>query len=292
MSWLERMNLAIEYVEENLGSEITIEEAAKIACCSKFHFHRVFISFFNITFAEYIRKRRFTLAATDVANSNDSIIDIAMRYGYDSPSAFTRAFRNIHRVNPSEVRTSQVKLATYNRVSLPLETEGTEKVDYKIVEKPSFEVAGKSKSFQFDEFAKNGKQFWKDYVGSDEYRVLCQLTKGRPGNVTSAPLVTAYFPKEKSKLDEFIDVLGVEVDFECDATPFDIHTIPSATYAEFYCSYRNAMKTNRYIYGKWFSATGYDRDGDKPDIVAYFPMPYRHFSEMSVRWWVPIIKNK
>ncbi len=291
MSWLERMNSAIEYIEENITGEIVIEDVAEIACCSKYHFHRVFYSCFNITFAEYIRRRKFTLAAVDVVSNREKIIDIALKYGYDSPNAFTRAFRNIHGVNPSEVRLSQVKLATYNRVFFPSDTIGVEKMDYQIVEKPSFTIIGKSKSFDFDEFAKNGKKFWKEYVDSDEYKALCQLTNGKPGLLTGAPLLTAYFPKENSKLDEFLDVLGIEFISDSHATSFEIHTVPSATYAEFECSYRNAMKTNRYIYGEWFSATGYERDGDKPDIVAYFPMPYRHFSEMSVRWWVPVIKN-
>ncbi len=291
MSWLERMNLAVEYIEENLNGEISIEDVAKITCCSKYHFHRVFYSCFNVTFSEYIRRRKFTLAAVDVINGQEKIMDIALKYGYESPNAFTRAFRNIHGVNPSEVRLSQVKLTTYNRVFLSSEAIGVEKMNYKIVEKPSFKVVGKSKSFEFDDFAKNGQKFWKEYVGSGEYKDLCQLTNGKPGLLTGAPLLTVYFPKEKSKLDKFLDVLGIEYTSDSDTKPFEAHTVPSATYAEFECSYRSAMKTNRYIYGEWFSATGYERDGDKPDVVAYFPMPYRHFSEMGVRWWIPIIKK-
>lgn len=292
MSLGERMNLAIEYIEENLNGQVVIDDVAKIACCSKYHFHRVFFSYFNVTASDYIRKRKFTLAAVDVVNSQMNIVDIALKYGYDSPNAFTRAFRNIHGKNPSEVRSSQAKLATYSRVFFPLETRGTEKMDYKIVERPSFDIVGKSKSFKFDEFVKEGPKFWKEYVGSSEYKELCQLTNGRPGPVTGAPLLTAYFPKEKSKLEEFVDVFGVELNSGGQSMPFESHTVPSATYEEFNCSYRNSMKTNRYIYGEWFSATGYERDGDKPDVVAYFPMPYRHFSEMGIRWWVPIVKNK
>jgi len=291
MSWLKRMSLAVEYIEENLNGEITIEDVAKIACCSKYHFHRVFYSYFNVTFSEYIRRRKFTLAAVDVTGGQEKIMDIALKYGYDSPNAFTRAFRSIHGINPSEARSSQVKMATYSRASFHSEATGVEKMDYKIVEKPSFTIVGKSKSFEFDDFAKNGKQFWKEYVGSDEYKALCQLTSGKPGLITGAPLLTAYFPKEKSKLDEFTDVLGIEFTPDQTTKSFGAHTVPSATYAEFDCSYRASMKTNRYIYGKWFSATGYERDGDKPDLVAYFPMPYQHFSEMRIRWWVPVIKS-
>ncbi len=286
------MNLVIDYIEENLNAEITIEDVAKIACCSRYHFHRVFYSCFSITFAEYIRKRRFTLAAVDVVSGQAKIMDIALKYGYDSPNAFTRAFRHIHGVNPGEARSSQVKLATYNRVSFPPENIGIKKMDYKIIQRPSFKIVGKSKHFQFDDFAKNGQKFWKEYVGSDEYKMLCQLTNGKSGIITGAPLLTVYFPKEKSKPDEFLDVLGIESASDNKVKPFGTHAVPSATYAEFECSYRGSMKTNRYIYGEWFSATGYKRDGDKPDVVAYFPMPFRHFSEMGVRWWIPVVKEQ
>ncbi|CCN70841.1 AraC family transcriptional regulator [Vibrio nigripulchritudo] len=292
MGWLKRLNLVLEYIEENLDGEISIDEAAKIAYCSRYHFHRVFYAYFNVTFAEYVRRRKFTLAAVDVVSGQEKIIDIASRYGYDSPNAFTRAFRSVHGVNPSDARTSQVKIATYNRASFPSEAIGVEKMDYKIVERPSFNVVGKSKSFKFDDFTKNGQKFWKEYVKSNEYKALCQLTNGRPGTITGAPLLTVYFPSEADKLDEFLDLLGIEFIPDTNSEEFEVHTVPTATYAEFECTYQSAMKTNRYIYGEWFSATGYERDGDKPDVVAYFPMPYRHFSEMGVRWWVPVVKKE
>jgi len=291
MSWLDRMDSVVEYIEENLDGEVSIENAAKIACCSKFHLHRVFYSYFDITFAEYVRKRKFTLAAVDVVGTRETIMKIALKYGYDSPNAFTRTFRSIHGVNPSQARSSDAKITTYSRATLCSKFMDIDKMNYKIVEKPSFKIVGKSKRFRFDDFTKNGRKFWKEYVSSDEYKSLCQLTDGKPGVVSGSPLLTVYFPKEKDKQDEFLDVLGVEYPSEPKTKLFETHALPSATYAEFECSYRNAMKTNRYIYGSWFSATGYERDGDKPDVVAYFPMPWRHFSEMGVRWWVPVLKK-
>ena len=291
MTWPQRMNLAIDYIEQNLKGAVAIEDVAAIACCSKYHFHRVFFACFNVTFAEYVRRRKHTLAAVDVVDGKENIVDIALKYGYNSPNAFTRAFRNVHGVNPSKARSSQVKLASYKRVLFPSESSGAEKMDYRIVEKPSIKVVGKSKRFGFDEFVKQGPKFWKEYVASKEYKDLCRLTNGKPGEVSGAPLLSVYFPDETSKKDEFLDVLGLEVASDAETDEFEIHTIPPATYAEFECSYRSAMKTNRYIYGEWFSSIGYERDGNKPDIAAYFPMAFRHFSEMGVRWWIPIVKK-
>ena len=154
---------------------------------------------------------------------------------------------------------------------------------------PAFNIIGKGKKFAFENFVKEGAKYWKTFVGSQDYQALYQLNNGRPCPVTNAPLLSAYFPTESSKKDEFIDVLGIEAVSEQDLSGFDHYNVPCATYAEFDCTYRTSMKTNRYIYGEWFASTGYERDGNKPDIVAYFPIPFRPMNEMRIRWWIPVI---
>jgi AraC family transcriptional regulator len=160
--------------------------------------------------------------------------------------------------------------------------------DYRIIEKPEFRVLGKSKEFEFDKFIKNGAKFWKEYVNSDEYKLLWELTKGRCGPVTEAPLMSVYIPKDNGSRDCFTDILGLEVTSKIVSNEFGVYSVPSATYAEFNCTYQTSMKTNRYIYGEWFASTGYERDGDKPDIAAYFPVAFRSVKEMGIRWWVPV----
>jgi AraC family transcriptional regulator len=104
MEWSERMNAAIGYIEDNLEAEIDFKEAARLACCSLFHFQRIFTVVMDITPAEYARKRRLTLAARDLTSTDDRVIDIAMKYGYDAPDSFTRAFRQLHGVTPQAAR--------------------------------------------------------------------------------------------------------------------------------------------------------------------------------------------
>ncbi len=291
MSWSTRMNLAIEYIEDNLKGELNIEAIAHAASSSKFHFHRMFYARFGFTVTEYVRRRRLTLAAAELVAGKQRIIDIASMYGYDSPNAFTRAFRQVHGINPSKARASHARLTTYNRVSYPVDDRGAQKLNYRIVEKPAFTVVGKSKTFDFDEFVKSGPKFWKEYVTSDEYKSLWELTHGRTGKVSEAPLMSVYFPEEAEDCNVFLDVLGLEPTADLDIDGFEVFTIPAATYAEFSCSYHASMKTNRYIYGEWFSSTGYERDGNKPDIAAYFPIAFRPMKDMGVRWWIPVSKK-
>lgn len=179
MVWSQRMNLAIQYIERNLDGVLSTESVAKEACCSKYHFHRVFFANFKVTCAEYIRRRKLTMAAVDLLNTNKSIFDIALKYGYESPNAFTRAFRSIHGINPSKARTGTTTLSSYNRVFFPIENTGGENMHYKIVEIPEFNIIGKSKSFEFEKFVKDGPKFWKEYVGSEDYQKLYLLNDGK-----------------------------------------------------------------------------------------------------------------
>lgn len=93
MDWLERMNNALDYIENSLDEEIDYKKIAKAANCSEFHFSRMFSSISGVSLSEYIRRRRLTLAAFEIQKSDIRIIDVAIKYGYVSSDAFSRAFK-------------------------------------------------------------------------------------------------------------------------------------------------------------------------------------------------------
>ena len=101
MEWIERLNQAISYIEEHLTEEISYDALAGIACCSTYHFQRMFAYMADIPLSEYIRRRRMSLAAVDLQTGKEKIIDIGMKYGYASPTAFNRAFQSVHGIAPS-----------------------------------------------------------------------------------------------------------------------------------------------------------------------------------------------
>ena len=147
MEWSERMNAAIEYIEENLAGDIDFSQAAEKAACSTFHFQRVFFAINGITPADYARRRKLTLAATELSYSAVRVIDIAMKYGYDSPNAFARAFRQLHGITPQAAREPGVTLTAYPRISFHIELKGGNDMDYKILKKPVFPIALTSRQF-------------------------------------------------------------------------------------------------------------------------------------------------
>lgn len=139
---LKGMNDSLSYIEDNLDSHIDLEEVAKRAYCSEHHFNRLFSLLSGITISEYIRRRRLTLAALDLKDQHVKVIDIAIKYGYQSPDAFSRAFQSFHGVIPSLARNPEQNLKAYPRMSFQLTIQGGVEMNYRIVEKEPFQVVG------------------------------------------------------------------------------------------------------------------------------------------------------
>ena len=120
MTWYERMNKAMDYIEANLCGDIDFNLISKIVCQSTVNFQRTFSIVTDISVFEYIRRRKMTLAAFDLQNGNDKVIDVALKYGYESPEAFTRAFKEIHGASPSNVRKHGLPLKAFPRITFLL----------------------------------------------------------------------------------------------------------------------------------------------------------------------------
>ncbi|HYE10096.1 MAG TPA: helix-turn-helix transcriptional regulator, partial [Patescibacteria group bacterium] len=144
MDWLDRMNGVIKLIEDKITEDIDYDELARKACCSTYHFQRMFSFITDITLAEYIRRRRLTLAAYELQNSDARIIDIALKYGYDSHESFTRAFQKAHGITPSLARSKGVILKAYPRISFQITIKGDVEMDYRIEEASASKVFGAS----------------------------------------------------------------------------------------------------------------------------------------------------
>jgi len=132
MKWDEQLNRAIDYIEANLEDKIDLDTVAKISCQSKEGFQRTFSLIMNMSINEYIRKRRMTLAAIELRCSTIKIIDLAFKFGYESPEAFTRSFKELFGIPPSKVRNSNVKLTLFPRITCLLTLKGEIEMTNKI----------------------------------------------------------------------------------------------------------------------------------------------------------------
>ena len=144
MDWVDRMNAAVDYIEGHIEGDEPIDEAAlcKITACSFGLFQGSFTQISGLPLSEYIRRRKLTMATHDLQNTDAKVIDIALKYGYQSADAFTVAFKRMHGVSPTEAKKPGIKLTFYCRLRFALTIEGVDRMDYTIIERGAFSVVG------------------------------------------------------------------------------------------------------------------------------------------------------
>lgn len=162
MDWIQRMNEAIGYMEAHLTEEIDYAEAARIACCSVYHFQRMFPYITDVSLSEYIRRRRLTLAAYELQNSDIKVISLALKYGYESPEAFARAFQNMHGTTPTAARHAGTKLKAYPRIFFQFSMRGAAEMNYRIEEMKDFSIVGFQKQIRTQQAYEDVPLLWKD----------------------------------------------------------------------------------------------------------------------------------
>ena len=162
--WIEGFQASIDYIEQNLTKELDIGKIAKKAALSSFYYQRIFGAMCGMTVGEYIRERRMTLAAQELAGSDCKVIDIALKYGYDSPDSFTKAFQRFHGITPAQAREKGVNLRSLAPLHIKITLEGGTMLDYKIVEKSAFTVVGVKKSFNSETSYTEIPKFWDEWA--------------------------------------------------------------------------------------------------------------------------------
>ncbi|MEU0189147.1 AraC family transcriptional regulator [Streptomyces afghaniensis] len=139
---LERLNQAMEHIERHFDESVDGAELARIATTSEYHLRRMFSALAGMPLSEYIRRRRLTVAGAEVLAGRETLLEIAVRYGYGSGEAFARAFRAMHGVGPGEARRTGAALVSQPRLTFRLTIEGSSSMHYRVVDRPAFTVAG------------------------------------------------------------------------------------------------------------------------------------------------------
>lgn len=281
---LQRMNECIGYIEENLQQKIEIEKLANLTYSSKFHFQRMFSMMTGVTVAEYIRKRRLTLAAQELSNTEAKVIDVALRYGYETPESFSKAFRRAHGVSPSQVRDQEVSLKAFPRISFQIQLKGEKEMNYKIVEKEGFKVIGVGKRISTSNGENNKEipKFWEEVNGKGLNREISEAAESND--------ILGFCMEFDHPNEEFTYFIGAETD-EAQGT-FEVKEIPAATYAVFESigamphAIQNVWQR---IYSEWFPSTGYKHCGG-PEFELYPPGDVDS-EDYRCEVWIPIMKK-
>lgn len=264
MEWLKQLKQAIDYIEENLAGEISYDEAAKIACCSRYYFQRMFSYVAGISLSEYIRRRRMTAAAFELQTSDIKVMDVGLKYGYMSPTAFNRAFQSVHGVAPTAARIEGTSLNSYPRIGFSINITGGESMRYRVETKDSIRIIGIRTPLQ-EEQEENFKivpNFWNTTLKSNLYEEICELSNQKPHGILG---VTVYEDSEKiyyyiaASTDKVVPEKLIE------------YEIPAATWIIFECDgcFKDSIQTifKRFL-TEWLPFSGYEY-AELPDIEVY-----------------------
>lgn len=282
MEWVQRLNSAINYIEENLSGDIKVEEAAKIACCSTYHFQRMFAYMSNITLTEYIRRRRMSLAAVELQSGDCKVVDISVKYGYDSPTAFNRAFKSVHGIAPSQAKENGVVLKAFPRISFKIMIKGDSEMDYRIEKREKFRIIGVSKPLE-KELEKNFEtvpKMWEEAVVSGTLQKLAGAMDSSPKGLLGISVC--------NEVEDWKYFIAVASEKQLDG--FEEYIIPEANWAIFEGQGTNIsiQELEKKIITEWLPSSGYEY-GNAPDIEVYLnPDPQNAKFEV----WIPVVRKE
>lgn len=264
MDWIKSIQNAINYVENNLCEKIDFEEVAKIANSSNYNFQRIFSILCNYTLGEYIRNRRLSLAGSELVSTNKKIIDIAFKYGYESPESFTRAFIKFHGLTPSEVKRNGGRLKVFSKISVKLILDGGSIMDYRIEKHKEFEIISKIKYFSLiiEESQKEIPKFWEQSKKDGSLDLLLKKYFKKDSIFKDTVIGTCFENSDRKNefpygISVFYNGAKVEEDFRVDK-------IPELTWAIFKClgpmpiSIQTLLKK---IYSEFFPSSEYKPSG-------------------------------
>lgn len=259
MDWIRTVNNAIAYMEDHLTDRIALEDISKSVNLSVFHFHRAFSMLTEMSPTDYLRKRRLSQAGAELADSDEKVIDIALKYGYETPESFSKAFTRYHGVSPMQVKKgSPIKFMS--RYTVKMVVEGGQIMEYRIEKWEATDLLVHGKIFHAETCETEIPKFWDEYYANENYRKI-------PGYL-------GVCAQQKTDGDEFKYCIGCRAaDVEGVPEGFEILHLPEYTWAVFKCvgPMPDAIQEMwEKIYKEWLPVSDYELIPDF-DIENYLP---------------------
>ena len=292
MDWITGLQRALDYVEENITEQIDYEEAAKRAYSSSFHFQRVFSAICGFTLGDYIRFRRLSLAGSELASTDRKVIDVALKYGYDTPESFSRAFTRFHGISPSAAKHG-ANLKSFSRLSVKLILNGGTVMDYRIEKKDSFDVVLRKKQFPkaHEITTKEIAKFWAECSSDGTIPAICKYIP--KDNIFDKCIIGVSFNADGTFLGSDFPY-GIGAHYNGKAITEDyltVETIPAHTYAVFKCvgpMPEAFQKVYKYICTEFFPASEYKPCGIE---IESYPSADTKNADYTCEVWIAIEKK-
>lgn len=277
-NWTEGIQNAVSYIEENLTEELRIEDIAARAYVSAFHFQRIFSVLCGHTVGEYIRNRRLSLAAEELSSGDARVIDVAYKYGYESPDSFSRAFTRFHGISPSAAKEKGAELRAFAPLRIHLTLKGGTVMEYKIVEKSAFTVIGRSGMFNTETSYQEIPEFWAEHYRNGGGEIICGMygvCMDSDGKNFEYLIADDYRPWKEVP------------------SGYITRVIPAGTWAVFPC--RGALPkalqdVNTQIWTEWLPSCKEYKLGGNYNLEVYLTPPQPDPNDNYCEIWVPVEK--
>lgn len=290
MDLLTQLNRAVEYIEINIADDEALMRVSDITQYSTYHFQRIFNYIADMPLAEYIRKRKLSLAAQELAGTNYRVIDIAMKYGYESADGFTRAFKAQHGITPTAV-SKGVSLSVFPPLTFQIQIKGVQKMNWRIEEREAFDVFGIERIFGKNETG-NVPSFWDKLLENGEYDKLLDAAGGMIKDVPKVNKILAVCGYNETSDDSFPYMICAEVKPDCKTERYKTFHIPKTTWAVFRADELDQMgkaipELFDRAYLEWLPTSGYEKS-KAPDLEIYGLCASGKFFEEA---WIPVVKK-
>lgn len=230
MDWTRSFQRSIDYIEENITEPLDIGGIARQMNISPFYYQKIFSIICGFSVGEYIRNRRLALAGSELARSDEKIIEIALKYGYDTPEGFTRAFVKFHGVSPSAAKKG-APVRSYARLSVTITMKGGSVMDYKVVKKEAFKVIEKKVTCSVSEDSNvELPKFWERCHSDGTVKKLLELTSDK----TDIFGICYAHTQEKNQTFDYSIAAKIDENAEI-PSGFTANVIPARTWIVFEC---------------------------------------------------------
>ena len=285
MEWTRAVSDAVNFMEQHIMEEFTLADVAAHVNVSPFYFHKGFSILCGYSITEYIRNRRLALAGEEVLTSKVTVMELAMKYGYDSPDSFTKAFTRFHGHSPSAVRRNKTMLKAFAPLKLSISLKGGYTMDYRITKKEAFTVLAVSKVFGYENAKQEIPAYWQEHYASGKGKYVCGMfginIDPQMGNEQFEYLIADVYNPSEDVPEGFV-----------------VRTIPAFTWAVFPCRgvlAQTMQDTNTKVFSEWLPAlqeyefaAGYCVEMyDAPDKYPNGTEDENYYAEI----WIPIRKK-
>ena len=247
MNWTKIIEDALKFIEENITEDLTVGRIAQEVNTSAFYFQKGFSMLCGYTVGEYIRMRRLSLAGEELVSSDIKVIDLAVKYGYDSADSFTKAFSRFHGSTPTDVRQNGASIKAFAPLHIKLTLDGGKTMEYRIEKKPAFKVMGVSKIIDYGNGYSTIPKFWDEVFANPTNKIMG---------------VYGVCLDDEIKGDQFRYMIADDYDEDkAKSEGYEVKEIPEYTWAVFPC--KGAMpqalqSVNTQVFNEWLPASSYE----------------------------------